>query len=93
MTESLDALHNVAIAIVRELMIFIRHDLLAQTPEFTTVASHPQALAQCWAYLNHAYPDADLDATASTMQVVERARESANQRTRGPASQGQPAFP
>lgn len=34
------------IAIVRELMMPIRHGLLAQTSEFTTVASHPQALAQ-----------------------------------------------
>ncbi len=46
-TESLDALHDVVIAIVRELGTPIRHGLLAHTPEFTTVASHPQAIAQC----------------------------------------------
>lgn len=73
-TESLDALRDVDIAIVRELVTPIRHGLLAQTPEFTTVASHPQALAQCRTYLDRAYPDADLEATASTMRAVERAR-------------------
>jgi prephenate dehydratase len=74
-TESLDAFADYEVAVVREVITPIRHALLAQGEQFTTVASHAQALAQCRAYLEAEYPDADLEAVASTARGVERARE------------------
>ncbi|GAB3678156.1 prephenate dehydratase [Halopiger thermotolerans] len=74
-TESLDALAEYDVAVVREIVTPIRHALLAQGPEFDTVASHSQALAQCRSYLEREYPDATLEAVASTAQGVEFARE------------------
>jgi prephenate dehydratase len=74
-TESLDALAEYDVAIVRELVTPIRHALLAQGPEFDLVASHPQALAQCREYLDENYPSVDLEAVASTARGVQRARE------------------
>jgi prephenate dehydratase len=75
-TESLDAFADYEVAVVREVITPIRHALLAQGEQFTTVASHAQALAQCRAYLEAEYPDADLEAVASTARGVERAREN-----------------
>lgn len=70
-TESLDALRDVDIAIVRELVTPIRHGLLAQTPEFTTVASHPQALAQCRALGDDMfYLDIEAGFSEDRLQVV-----------------------
>ncbi|WP_049929150.1 prephenate dehydratase [Halopiger goleimassiliensis] len=74
-TESLDALAEYDVAVVREIVTPIRHALLAQGEEFDTVASHSQALAQCRTYLEQEYPDATLEAVASTAQGVEFARE------------------
>ncbi len=74
-TESLDAVAEYDVAVVREIVTPIRHALLAQGPEFETVASHSQALAQCRSYLESEYPEATLEAVASTAQGVERARE------------------
>ncbi|ELY50774.1 prephenate dehydratase [Natronorubrum bangense] len=74
-TESLDALAEYDVAVVREIVTPIRHALLAQGPEFETIASHSQALAQCRSYLDREYPDATLEAVASTAQGVEFARE------------------
>lgn len=73
--ESLDALADRTVSVVREVVSPIRHALLAQAPEFTTVASHPQALAQCREYLNEQYPDVQREAVASTARGVEAARE------------------
>jgi len=73
--ESLDAFVEYDVAIVRELITPIRHALLAQGPEFSVVASHAQALAQCRGYLEEHYPNAELEAVASTARGVERARE------------------
>jgi len=73
--ESLDAFAEYDVAIVRELITPIRHALLAQGPEFSTVASHAQALAQCRDYLDENYPNATLEAVASTARGTERARE------------------
>ena len=73
-TESLDAFAEYDVAVVREIITPIRHALLAQTEEFTTVASHAQALAQCRSFLEENYPDADLEAVASTARGVQRAR-------------------
>ncbi|ELY46314.1 prephenate dehydratase [Natronorubrum sulfidifaciens] len=74
-TESLDALSEYDVAVVREIVTPIRHALLAQGSEFDTIASHSQALAQCRSYLDREYPDATLEAVASTAQGVEFARD------------------
>ncbi len=73
-TESLDALAEYDVSVVREIVTPIRHALLAQGPTFETVASHSQALAQCRSYLEAEYPNVRLEAVASTAQGVERAR-------------------
>ncbi|MFT4883949.1 MAG: prephenate dehydratase [Natronomonas sp.] len=74
-TESLDALADRNVAVVREIVTPIKHALLAQASEFEVVASHPQALAQCRDYLASEYPSAKTEAVASTARGVERARE------------------
>ena len=74
-TESLDAFAEYDVAVLREIITPIRHALLAQGESFETVASHAQALAQCRGYLEEHYPDAGLEAVASTARGVERARE------------------
>ncbi|MFC6874465.1 prephenate dehydratase [Halobellus marinus] len=76
-TETLDAIADAEIAVVEELVTPIRHALIAQSPNFDTVASHSQALAQCRSYLEREYPDAELEAVASTAAGVEYAREDA----------------
>jgi prephenate dehydratase len=77
-TESLDALSERNVAIVREIVTPIKHALLAQGAEFEVVASHAQALAQCRDYLEREYPSAKMEAVASTARGVERAREDAD---------------
>jgi prephenate dehydratase len=77
-TESLDALAERNVAVVREIVTPIRHALLVQGGEFEVVASHAQALAQCREYLEREYPSANLEAVASTARGVERAREDAS---------------
>lgn len=74
-TESLDALAEHDVAVVREIITPIRHALIAQSEEFELVASHAQALAQCRDYLEKQYPDVAREAVASTARGVERARE------------------
>jgi len=74
-TESLDALAEAEVSVTREIVTPIQHALLAQTSDFEVIASHSQALAQCRSYLLEEYPDATLEAVASTARGVERARE------------------
>ena len=74
-TESLDAFAEYDIAVVKEIITPIRHALLAQSEEFEMVASHAQALAQCRSYLEENYPEADVEAVASTARGVQRARD------------------
>ncbi|MFB6107306.1 MAG: prephenate dehydratase [Haloplanus sp.] len=76
-TETLDALADLDVSVVREVVTPIRHALLAQDEDFETVASHSQALAQCREYLEETYPDVGLEAVASTARGVERARSDA----------------
>ena len=73
-TESLDALAEYDVAVVHEVVSPIRHALLAQSDDFEVVARHSQALAQCRDYLEANYPDAKLEAVASTARGVEEAR-------------------
>jgi len=77
-TESLDAFAEYDAAVVREIITPIRHALLARGEDFEVIASHAQALAQCRSYLESEYPDAELEAVASTARGVERAREDAS---------------
>ena len=74
-TESMDALVEYEVAVVSEIVTPVRHALLAQGEEFSVVASHSQALAQCRDYLEEHYPDVQLEAVASTARGVEMARE------------------
>ncbi len=74
-TETLDALSEVDLAVVREIVTPVRHALIAQSENFDTVASHSQALAQCRAYLDENYPDAAREPVASTARSVEIARD------------------
>lgn len=74
-TETLDALAAHDVAVTREVVTPIKHALLARREAFETMASHPQALAQCREYLDEHHPDAAREAVASTAQGVERARE------------------
>ena len=74
-TESLDAFSEYEISVVKEIITPINHGLLAQEESFDLVASHAQALAQCRAFLEENYPDARLEAVASTARGVQRARE------------------
>jgi len=76
-TESLDAFAEYDVAVVQEIITPIRHALLAQGDSFETVASHAQALAQCRGFLESHYPDANLEAVASTARGVQRARDDA----------------
>ncbi|QZA89643.1 prephenate dehydratase [Salinarchaeum sp. IM2453] len=73
-TESLDAMGEHDVAVLREIITPIRHALLAQSEEFDMVASHSQALAQCRTYLDENHPDVQLEAVASTARGVEDAR-------------------
>ena len=74
-TETLDTLADVELAVVREVVTPVRHALIAQSENFDPVASHSQALAQVRDYLDENYPDADREAVASTAQSVEIARD------------------
>jgi prephenate dehydratase len=76
-TETLDALADYEVAVTREIVTPITHALLAQGESFETVASHPQALAQCREYIDEYYPDVERDAVASTATGVEAARQDA----------------
>jgi prephenate dehydratase len=75
-TESLDALADSEVAVVRELITPIRHALLAQNPNFEAIVSHSQALAQCRTYLDREYSDVALETVTSTSRGAERAREN-----------------
>lgn len=74
-TESLDALADNGIAVVEEIVMPIRHAILAQGEDFDIIASHSHALAQCTDFLESEYPDRVREAVASTARGVERARE------------------
>jgi prephenate dehydratase len=77
-TETLDALADTDLAVVREVVTPIRHALLAQESSFSVVASHSQALAQCREYLDEHHPDANRQAVASPARGVELAREDSS---------------
>ncbi|MFW6436052.1 MAG: prephenate dehydratase [Halococcoides sp.] len=77
-TESLDALAAGQVAVLEEIIVPIRHALIAQRETFDRVESHSQALGQCREYLDRHYPGVDREPVASTARSVERARENAS---------------
>lgn len=80
-TETLDALVHDApsVQIVGELIWPVHHCLVAtkgaSLAELDTVASHPQALAQCAAFLNEQMPQAGRSPQVSTAEAVRVALE------------------
>lgn len=71
---TLDTLaHSVELCIVREIVLPIRHFLFVGNLSATvkTIASHPQALAQCRNYLATCHPSADIKAVESTAAAAE----------------------
>jgi len=75
---TLDVLTEYDLYIVAEVVVDVEHALLAQGDDFSVVASHPQALAQCRGYLRERYPDAELRSVSSTAAGVEEARADAS---------------
>lgn len=81
-TETLDALVHDAptVQIVGELVWPVHHCLVAtrgaSLSEITTIASHPQALAQCANYLSEAIPGAGRSPQVSTAEAVRVALEN-----------------
>jgi|Deesub1362B_J571_1020462.scaffolds.fasta_scaffold00041_62 prephenate dehydratase len=75
-TESLDALVEHEVGIVDEILLEIRHCLVAKDDsEITIILSHPQALAQCRKFLNRKYPNVELREATSTMHAAKIAQE------------------
>lgn len=74
--ETLDILiHDTALEIQAELVIPVRHHLVAapgtRIEDIRLVYSHPQALGQCRRFLEKTLPSAQLEAALSTAQAVE----------------------
>jgi prephenate dehydratase len=72
---TLDLLAEQEIKIIGEVIVPIVHNLLAnrRTQELHTIASHPQALAQCRRYLRTHHRDVKLEVTSSTASAAELA--------------------
>ena len=70
-TRSLDLFLTTPLVIVGETSLQVRHHLLARAPTLdglTAVCAHPQALAQCHAWLSHHLPDAERRPVASNAE-------------------------
>ena len=70
-TRSLDLFLTTPLCIVGETSLLVRHNLLRSTPSLagiTAVCAHPQALAQCHAWLSHHLPDAERRPVASNAE-------------------------
>ena len=68
---SLDLFLHTPLFIVGETSLFVRHNLLRKTDSLdgiTSVAAHPQALAQCHAWLSHHLPLAERRPVASNAE-------------------------
>lgn len=76
--ESLDALADEDVAVTTEIVAPIRHALLGQGPEVSTIASHAQAVGQCRDFLQSAYPEASVRTVSSTARGVELATEDSS---------------
>ena len=75
-TITLDTLaHDVDLYITQEIILPVRHNLLAKkdSGEIAAIVSHPQALAQCRKTLHRLYPNARLkpvESTAAAARIV-----------------------
>ena len=70
---TLDTLaHEVELFITREIVMPVRHNLLARGPgrSLRLILSHPQALAQCRRTLSRLYPGAEVRAIESTAEAA-----------------------
>ncbi len=68
---SLDLFLNTPLFIVGETSLYVRHNLLRKIDSLegvTAVAAHPQALAQCHAWLSHHLPQAERRPVASNAE-------------------------
>lgn len=67
-------LHNASASICQEVLVSVRHHLLAQRgtklSSIGTVLSHPQALAQCREFIAKKLPNAKLYETTSTAEAA-----------------------
>lgn len=70
---TLDLLSEQKVRIIGEVIVPIVHCLLAKEEEFHTIASHPQALAQCRGYLRAHYRSVRLKEVSSTATAAELA--------------------
>lgn len=74
---TLDALMEYPVIITGEVVVEIRHCLLALNTdaEIRIVLSHPQALAQCRRYLREHFPGVEIRTTGSTAHAAKLAKE------------------
>jgi chorismate mutase/prephenate dehydratase len=70
-TRSLDLFLTTPLTIVGETSLYVRHNLLRKSDSLdgiTAVCAHPQALAQCHAWLSHHLPNAERRPVASNAE-------------------------
>jgi len=70
-TRSLDLFLTTPLTIVGETSLYVRHNLLRKTESLESIAAvcaHPQALAQCHAWLSHHLPNAERRPVASNAE-------------------------
>ena len=87
-TRSLDLFLTTPLIIVGETSLYVRHNLLRRTASsegIEAVCAHPQALAQCHAWLSHHLPDAERRPVASNAEGARLA--SLDERLAGLASE------
>lgn len=76
--------HEVEVPIVGEVVIAVRHNLLAlpgaDPTKVVAVYSHPHALAQCRHHLDEMLPGAELCPTSSTAEAAKMVRDKADAR-------------
>jgi chorismate mutase/prephenate dehydratase len=80
-TRSLDLLLTTPAHIIGEISLLIRHNLLRSSDSLEgieVVAAHPQALAQCQAWLNDQLPHAERHAVSSNSEGARLATEHPN---------------
>jgi chorismate mutase / prephenate dehydratase len=77
---TLDLLIDTPLKIIGEIMLPIRHALMARADAgaFGTIVSHQQSLGQCRNYLAANYPNCELEVSASNGLAAKKAAEDAN---------------
>lgn len=71
--ETYDLLYETDLLIWDTLEIEINHALLAQSPNFSTILSHSQALAQCRQFLRKKYKKKEVQSVNSTAEALAKA--------------------